>query len=729
MGVDQSAAIEQEPGQSSLPGNRDPAAWVVGLLALTLFLAPAVGATTERLLQDTLKSMIVSFGVLLAALLWCWSMARSAEPPRWHALLWLPIGLMLYAFGSMAWSHTYLAAVEAIRWFIFGLLLWVGLNTLRREYLPILIAGIHWGAVMASLWAALQFWADLKLFPQGPNPASTFINRNFFAEYAVCTLPFSAWLVAQGRGLGQVSLRVTTTALVVLAILMTGTRSALMALLMLTVLLPWALYRYRQRLGLTQWSGLTRRMAPAMFVLIVLGLGLVGSGNPKVLAEQRGSAPLERAFSRALSLTESSEYSVGSFSIRAVMWKATLRMIAARPIFGVGAGAWEVEIPLHQVAGAQIEDDFYAHNEILQLLAEYGLAGWVFLLALAAYLARVAWTLRGSAAEPEQAEAPVRALALCSLLACLLVSNAGFPWRLASSGALFAVSLAILAASDARLRPRSDQRAVAAVWRVGSDRAMMVVLVLSIGLALFLSLQAVKVEGRLVRAAQLAQSMTRSGAPNDPRRASTKEEILSLVDQGIAINPHYRKITPIVADELARWGDWQNAVWIWDSVVASRPHIVAILTNIGRGYAQMGHLDKAHEYLERARSVQPHALSVGSLEIMLLMRAGQDERAAALIQSAFRGDRYDLDTLHAAYALGIRSRNWPMAIEALQRRNRAWPQYAVDSWLKLGDLYSPANADEPKKAIEAYRQAIELAPPQYRKQVRELVDPAYRDSL
>ncbi|MBK9238439.1 MAG: hypothetical protein IPO19_21705 [Rhodoferax sp.] len=63
-----------------------------------------------------------------------------------------------------------------------------------------------------------------------------------------------------------------------------------------------------------------------------------------------------------------------------------------------------------------------------------------------------------------------------------------------------------------------------------------------LGLAVFLSVQAVQVERRLVRAAQLALSITRSGTPNDPRWVATKEEILALMDQGIAINPHYRKI-------------------------------------------------------------------------------------------------------------------------------------------------------------------------------------------
>ncbi len=106
---------------------------------------------------------------------------------------------MAYALGSMAWSHTYLAAVEAIRWFIFSLLLWLGLNTLSRERLPLLALAVHGGAVVASLWAALQFWTSLPLFPQGPHPASTFVNRNFFAEFAVCTLPFGAVLLARSR--------------------------------------------------------------------------------------------------------------------------------------------------------------------------------------------------------------------------------------------------------------------------------------------------------------------------------------------------------------------------------------------------------------------------------------------------------------------------------------------------------------------------------------------------
>ena len=117
----------------------------------------------------------------------------------------------------------------------------------------------------------------------------------------------------------------------------------------------------------------------------------------------------------------------------------------------MGAGAWEVDIPLYQDEGSQLETDYYVHNEILQLLAEYGLVGWLFLLALFGYLSLAAWkTLRDDSPEA-QAEAPMRAITLLAMLMCLIISNAGFPGRMASTGAVCGLMLAILGAADARL--------------------------------------------------------------------------------------------------------------------------------------------------------------------------------------------------------------------------------------------------------------------------------------
>jgi O-antigen ligase len=138
-----------------------------------------------------------------------------------------------------------------------------------------------------------------------------------------------------------------------------------------------------------------------------------------------------------------------------------------------------------------------------------------------------------------------------------------------------------------------------------------------LALAAYITQQAAESESKIVRAVKYALSVSQSGDYQNPRWDKTKREMLTLIKEGIDINPHYRKITPMVADELAKWGDWRNAVWIWESVLDSRPYVVAIMSNVARGYAQMGQNEKALEYLKRAKELQPKATSVNSLEVIL----------------------------------------------------------------------------------------------------------------
>ncbi len=688
--------------------------WSAIIFALMMFLAPAIGVPHEEMLQDTLKSIAVSFAALSAALLFFWQQRNRRDGLRWHALMWLPLALMAYALGSMVWSHAYLAGVEAIRWFVFSLLLWLGLNTLTRERLPALAWGIHWGAVMASLWTALQFWVDFKYFPQGPHPASTFVNRNFFAEFAVCTLPFSALLLARAKNSATIGLLAFTTAFNIVAIMMTGTRSALLGMLALAIVLPVILYLYRQQLALVRWDSGKRILALGLILATVLGLGMIKAGNAKLIEEhrleQRGLTALERGFARTRSMAERKEYREGSFSVRLVMWKATARIIQARPLSGVGAGAWEVDIPLYQAEGSQLETDYYAHNEILQLLAEYGLVGWLFLLCLLAYLSRAAWNTWRDRSPEGQAEAPFRALALASLLVFLIVSNAGFPWRMASTGAMFALSLAILAASDARLGLRGPVFAARLNWKPLYSQGLALGMMACMALAAYITQQAAESESKIVKAVKLAMTVSQSRDVQNPKWDKSKREMLTLIKQGIEINPHYRKITPMVADELAKWGDWKNATWIWESVVGSRPYVVAILSNIARGYAQQGNVAKAGEYLERAKALQPRAPSVASLDIILMSRTGKEAEAARLARNLLEQNVYDYDLVNAAYVLGVRGKDWALAVKGLELRNKGWPAQAVDGWLKLGNIYAATEIKDEAKALQAYRAALAATP-------------------
>jgi O-antigen ligase len=723
-GTDAASLAEAFPAQGAA-GLAIPAetagAGTAAILALMMFLAPALGVPHEEMLQDTLKSIVVSFAALGAALLFFWQQRDRRGALRWHVLMWLPLLLMAYALGSMAWSHTYLAGTEAVRWFVFSLIMWLGINTLSRERLPLLAWGVHAGAVVAALWAALQFWVDFKFFPQGPHPASTFVNRNFFAEFAVCTLPFSALLLARARKSAYAALLAASSALVIVAILMTGTRAALIALwLQLLVVLPAIGWRYRNQLPFGAWDRRMRLVAAGVLVGTVVGLGLIDTGDPKIAQEGRGLNALERGFKRTGSISPGDP----SLGIRMIMWKATVRVIQQRPLAGVGAGAWESEIPLFQDEGAQLETDYYVHNEFLQLLAEYGLAGWLFLLALGGYLLAAAGrTLTGKGPQA-QAEAPWRAFLLCSLLALMIVSNIGFPWRMATTGALFALCLAALAASDARQGFAGSMAAAPLAWRPAYSRVLAGATVGCVALAAFITQQAVQSEQKIVRATKIALSISASGEPNNPKWHQAKSEMLRLIREGVAINRHYRKITPMVADELGKWGDWKNATWIWESVLSSRPYVVAILTNVARGYTTMGKPDEALAYLERARKIQPRAPAVRSLEVILLSRTGKEARALELARQAIADSIYDYDLANASFALGWRAKDYEFAAEAMRLRMIGWPETRVEGYVQLGEMYAQG-AKDPDRALVSFRQALALAPEARRPAVLQRIPKTY----
>nr|MDP2192437.1 O-antigen ligase family protein [Rhodoferax sp.] len=698
-------------------------------LALIMFMAPALGVPSEEVLQDTFKSAIISLGALGACLTYFWHQRKQSTEVIWHPLMWLPLGLSLYALGSMVWSHTYLGGVEAVRWFVFSLLLWLGMNTLTYDRVPRLALGIHLGATVASIWAALQFWIDFKYFPQGPNPASTFVNRNFFAEFAVCTLPFSLYLLTREKQNGRIVALSLSIALNLAALMMTGTRSALIGIVMLVVVLPIIMFLYWDQLETSKWSAGNRLAVPVLLVTALLGAGLIPSINGQLITEYGGGTALERAFSRSVSMSKSTEYTEGSFFVRALMWKATGRMIEAQPWTGVGAGAWEVHAPLYQNPGTQLETDLYAHNEILQLLAEYGLVGWAFLLCLIGYLALAAlktWTNRSAEGRHE---APLRAFTLASLLVFLLVSNAGFAWRLASTGAMFALSLSILAASDARLSRLTQQDKWRVVWRKSYTPWALCLTAFFMVIAAYITQQAIESESKLIRAIRSALTISKSEQPNHPLWNKAKADILDLTREGIAINPHYRKLTPMVADELANWGDSANAIWIWESVLASRPNVVVIATNISRGYLQIGNYQRAMDYFDRAAKLQPTAPAVRSLQAHLLIQRGEYPQAAEIVRELLQANTIDNDVVNSAYLIGVRTQDWELAILALELRIKKWPNKAVGGWLRLGNIYSSADVNNEAKALESYRAALNTAPDDLKDGVLAKVPQVYRAKL
>jgi O-antigen ligase/Flp pilus assembly protein TadD len=630
---------------------------------------------------------------------------------------------MAYALGSMVWSHTYLGGAEAIRWFLVSLFFWTLLNSLSRDNLPKLVWGIHGGLVVASLWTALQFWFDFALFPQSPQPASTFINRNFFAEYAIVALPYSAWALANARPSRWLGVLALSVALCIVAILMTGTRSALVALVATAPLLIFLLTRYRGQFACANWPRQSLALVAGVLVTGVVSFGSIPSGNAQVKQEGLGTTALQRSVVRGASMAQHTEYTTGSFSTRSTMWMATARMALANPWTGVGAGAWEVQIPLYQRVDSVLETDYYAHNEALQLLSEYGgvVGGLVLAVLLAYWLQASGHTLRlGTDGE---AQVPSRGIALISLLALGIVSNAGFPLHLAACGCLLTVGLALLAHSDTQLRVSDTLRATSLAWSPVAAKTVMSLMAVALVLAIYVTVQAVRAESNLVQAIQLATPTAQSQQLNATALAERKAAALEHAHRGVAINPHYRKLTAEVAEPFAAQGDWANAIWILESVVASRPHGMALWRGLAMGYAELGNHPEAQRAFREIQRLKPDAPATFTLQAILLNRAGQPHVAANLLRSHLDAGTYDYAMLQTGYALGLEIHDWPLAIQSLQLRNETWPEQAADGYMRLGKIYADPNMNDIDRALAAFRAGRAAVPPEevanYTRQVPE----------
>ncbi|MDT8990221.1 O-antigen ligase family protein [Curvibacter sp. APW13] len=684
--------------------------WSAGILAATLFLVPAVGVPHDYLLQDTLKSAVAAFGVLAAGLLFF--MARCIQPRAlaWHWIVLIPVTLCLYALCSSVWGHAYLSAVESLRWLLIGALVFLSLNVFAGPRQSRAFWAIHWGAVAASLWIMVYVWTGLTPFPQGAPPAATFYNRNFAAEYIVTTLPLSFYLAWKHRSVWSVGVSGLLPVPGTIAVLMTGTRSALLALLVYACCaVAWLAWRRVHKLALPDRAGRASLLTTALCVVV---LGSIPSSRYSQLPSHNDKL-WDHVFARAQSVSSELEPPKSSFNMRVAMWKASVRMLQDKPWTGVGAGAWEVEVPRYQDPDTMLELDYYAHSDILQLLSEYGLVvgGLSLAFLLAACLQRAAPT-------PPLPQDPQRYALLAALIGLATVSLFGFPLRLAGGGMLFAVLLGML----------FSPVAYPVLGSLGKRTYAGGVAVFSLGLlaAVWLTMLAGRAEYHLLRALDYTQQLAKTPKTSTATVHDLVDHIHHEATLGIQANPHYRKLSPMISEVLMAHSQWPEAIWILESVVASRPHVPALLEGLALARAQLGDRQGADAALAKLQALRPAQPAIRNTELVVLANTGRDDTARARAQAWLADGLVDVKLLQSIYALGLKTHDWPLALSALRHRNRLWPEQAADGHFRMGMVYADPAVHNRTAAVEAFRQGLDVLPPAQRENYLQQVPASLR---
>ncbi len=349
---------------------------ILGLLLGVLIFGPlAMGAV------DAPEFLVLQGLTVAMLLLWALRLWISLKP----RLLRLPLGWVVLAFAALAVGRyftadiEYVARQEMIQVLLYALLFFVIVNNCYRQEsaqilgfpLIFLAAGISCFAICQFFTHSNRVWSYTS--PYVGRASGTYISPNNLAGFLEMLLPLAIAYVLVGRMKPVVRIFLGYAALVILAgIVVTFSRGGWVAagVAVLTLLVILLFHR-------------NHRM-PAFFLLVILAAG--------------GTVFVTKYLSRSLSYIQRVETPAGDgqsdFSVRRDVWVAAGRMWQDNFWWGVGPAHYDYRFREYRPQSVQLRPD-RAHNDYLNLLADWGTVGGLVVLAgLAVFAAGLKKTWR-----------------------------------------------------------------------------------------------------------------------------------------------------------------------------------------------------------------------------------------------------------------------------------------------------------------------------------------------
>jgi O-antigen ligase len=399
------------------------------------------------------ETMVVSGALNLATLGLWWTLGawrRSRLGLHGAALATLPF--LAYGAINAAW----ITPVPWLGWRDWlgcaqmAAVFWVVLHGVRtRRARVALFAGVAALGVVAVGMAAYQQLGDPGWLMMGRRQSPQFIGRsggpfgipNSLAAFLNLLLPAMLALTFQrGAGVSQRVICGYLAALFALGVLFTMSRGAWLSLGV--ALTAWPLLGSR---------GGSRRWSRSLLVALLLA----GTVAALYLGNSRAGVRIDQLV-----------HNQGEVA-RAVLWRAGWKLVQEQPLFGTGAGSYDVLFERHRPERFW-DEPHWAHNDYLNTLSDYGAVGFLLSFGVAALF------LAGIGRRPFQQETgadgsmpSLRAGLAIGLLAFALQLLVDFNLKIPALTQAAAIAAALVLSPPGVLAPQFLERDVRVPWIVG----------------------------------------------------------------------------------------------------------------------------------------------------------------------------------------------------------------------------------------------------------------------
>ena len=342
---------------------------ILGLMLAILVFAPLATGAVRTLEFLIVQGLTVGVMMLWALRLWISPKPQLLFPPLcWAVLAFTGYVIVRYFTADVE----YVARKELIRILVYCFLFLAVINNLHRQEstqiigftLIVLAVGISAYAVYQFVTGSDRVWNFIS--PYKGRAGGTYICPNHLAGFLEMILPLALAYTLVGRAKPVTKILLGYAALVMLAGLGATVSRAGWGACGLSLVVFFSILATRRN-----------RRLPALLMLAVL----LSGGIYFVVKID----PLKRRF------REQTVENLTEMKVRYELWRTAVRMWRDYPWFGIGPGHYDARFRAYRPVIVQEQPD-RAHNEYLNVLADWGLVGGTIIAAGLATLA--ASTLR-----------------------------------------------------------------------------------------------------------------------------------------------------------------------------------------------------------------------------------------------------------------------------------------------------------------------------------------------